>query len=482
MSPGRNSRLRTVGLLTLGLVGTGQVICAKDGTFLPPILPEVVVTGNYPTSPKDTYYSDQLSLKKYTRPQVDTPQSVTSVPRQLMDDTNASTMREVLKNVPGISLAAGEGGAQGDNLTIRGFTARNDIFLDGIRDFGSYYRDSFNWENVEVLKGPASVSFGRGSTGGVVNQVSKAPVKGAHLTGEETVGTAGKQRATLDVNEPLTNNAAIRLNVMAESSKVADRDIVESRRYGIAPSLALGMGTGTRMTLSYFYQQSDDIPDYGIPYLFNAPAPVSRHNFYGFKSDFLNTRANVVTIKAEHDLNDVTMLTNQFRYGHYTRKMRATEARIAGSPTIETPLDSITINRNEINTDSTETAFFNQFDSVSQFKTGDIEHTLVMGAEIAKETSNPTRYTIAGVPTTGLANPDESQSFSGTNTARTITDVISNSLGFYGIDTIKLFEQWEFTGGARWDQFNTVYSQNAASPSSFSATDRFTSWRGAVTY
>ncbi len=106
------------------------------------------------------------------------PQSITVVPQYVMQDQGVSTLRDTLRNVPGISLAAGEAGAQGDNLTIRGFTARNDIFLDGIRDFGSYYRDSFNYEQVEALEGPAGIQFGRGSTGGVINQESKIPAGG----------------------------------------------------------------------------------------------------------------------------------------------------------------------------------------------------------------------------------------------------------------------------------------------------------------
>ena len=117
----------------------------------------------------------RIDVDKFTEPLIETPQSVTVVPQFVIQDQGLSTLRDTLRNVPGISLAAGEAGAQGDNLTIRGFTARNDIFLDGIRDFGSYYRDSFNYEQVEALEGPAGIQFGRGSTGGVVNQESKVP-------------------------------------------------------------------------------------------------------------------------------------------------------------------------------------------------------------------------------------------------------------------------------------------------------------------
>src|SRR4029079_2191667 len=116
-----------------------------------------------------------ISIEKFSEPLIDTPQRVTVVPQFVMQEQAVSTLRDTLRNVPGISLAGGEAGAQGDNLTVRGFTALNDIFLDGVRDFGSYYRDSFNYEQVEALEGPAGIQFGRGSTGGVINQESKIP-------------------------------------------------------------------------------------------------------------------------------------------------------------------------------------------------------------------------------------------------------------------------------------------------------------------
>jgi catecholate siderophore receptor len=118
-------------------------------------------------------------------------------------DEGVTTLRDTLRNVPGISLAAGEAGAQGDNLTIRGFTARNDIFLDGIRDFGSYYRDTFNYEQVEALEGPAGIQFGRGSTGGVVNQESKVPTVQQFAQVQAQFGTDATRRITADVNQPV---------------------------------------------------------------------------------------------------------------------------------------------------------------------------------------------------------------------------------------------------------------------------------------
>ncbi len=259
---------------------------------------------------------DQVASPKYTSPILDTPQSISVVPGQIMSEQNTTTLRDALRNVAGISLAAGEGSSQGDNLTIRGFTARNDIFLDGIRDFGSYYRDTFDQEEVQVLEGPSAITFGRGTTGGVVNEVSKAPQMTPFIQGNATGGSDLTRRVALDVDEPLAklgSGAAFRLNLMGDDNKIADRDLAEYRRYGFAPSLALGLDGPTRVVFSYFHQSEDDTPDYGIPWLFNAPAPVAHNNYYGFQdANFLRTNDDILTAKIEHDVNQESLCATSF--------------------------------------------------------------------------------------------------------------------------------------------------------------------------
>ena len=163
-----------------------------------------------------------VALQQLPQSLLDTAQTVSVVPQFVLQEQAATTMRDGLRNVPGISIAAGEGGSQGDNLTIRGFSARNDIFLDGIRDFGSYYRDSFDYESIDVLQGPASAEFGRGSTGGVVNQESKVPRLQEHFGGTLQLGTNLMRRVTADVNEPIANipgGTAFRVNVVGSQKQ-----------------------------------------------------------------------------------------------------------------------------------------------------------------------------------------------------------------------------------------------------------------------
>jgi catecholate siderophore receptor len=488
--PHQNPANRSAWRLTALIMAHGLAIHAQAGTA--PSAPTSEATNATPAMEKTVITGQaggEITSQKFTEPLLDTPHSISVVPRQTLEDQGATTLRDALRNVAGISLAAGEGGAQGDNLTLRGFTARNDIFLDGMRDFGSYYRDPFHIEQVEVLKGPESVLFGRGSTGGVVNQATKTPERTPFVNGSLSFGTDLTRRATLDVNEPvpaLGQGTAVRLNLMGHASEVAGRDVTENQRFGVAPSLTLGLGTSTRATFSYFHQSEDDIPDYGVPWLFNGPAPVERHYFYGFRDDYLRTSVDMGTVRLEHDLNENISLRDQLRYANYSRDFRITEPQatttIGGKPpSPSTPLETILVRRNEIAGHSTETFFQNQLDSTVRFDTSFIQHTMVGGLEVGRETSDPTRYAWSAVPTTRLLSPNIDQAFSGTSTVSSKVQTTATSLGLYALDTLKLTDQWHLSGGFRWDYFDAEYA-NAVTGQSFDRVDTMPSWRGTVVY
>jgi catecholate siderophore receptor len=462
-----------------------------------------------------SYQSDQSSLPKLTQPMLDTPQSVDTVPQQLMQDQGVATLRDALRNVAGISLAAGEAGAQGDNLTLRGFTARNDIFIDGMRDFGSYYRDPFYLDSIEVLKGPASILFGRGSTGGVIEQNSKMPGLGSFANGSLAFGTDMKKRVTADVNQPLTalgQGAAFRLNFMAHDSNVAGRDAAENSRFGFAPTLALGLGTPTRINFSYLHQTEYDTPDYGLPWIYSSgvgaargiavPAPVNGANFYGFSNnDFLRTNVDVATAKIEHDLNDSITLRDQARFAHYVRQFRITEPQIyataapgaSGAAQLITPgtsLGAINVSRNQLYGTSLETFAQNQADVTAKFDTFFVNHTLVTGFEIGEETSDPRRYsTIGPFSTTSLVSPNSGQIYNASTFFASNTRTDAKTLAYYALDTLKLSEQWQLLGGIRLDRFAANYYQqtfnSAGAPSGYTAlnhTNDMASWRAGIVY
>ena len=282
------------------------------------------------------YTAANSGLTKLPEPLLDTPISVTTVTQQLMSDRGDTNLNDALRNAPGITLASNESSFMGNVPYIRGFSARTDMFLDGMRDIGMYYRDPFNMNQVEALEGPDSILFGRGSTGGVVEQDSKTPQLEQFIDASVSGGTNSLARAVGDVNMPIDGlgmPAALRINVMANTNKMADRDIAQYNRLGVAPSLVLGLGTPTRLTVSYFYQSDTDTPDFGVPWYFGRPAPVPRNNYYDFRSDREKTSANIGTVKLEHDFYDWLTLNAESRYAAYGRSETTGKPGLAANVT-----------------------------------------------------------------------------------------------------------------------------------------------------
>ena len=444
--------------------------------------------------------ANSIAMGKFTEPLIDTAQSISVVPQFVMKDEGVSTLKDTLRNVPGISLAAGEAGAQGDNLTIRGFTARNDIYLDGIRDFGSYYRDSFNYEQVDVLEGPAGVEFGRGATGGVINQESKLPEMHEFVNVQTQFGTDLTRRITADINEPIADTlggSAFRVNLMAQEGGVAGRDAAEIRRFGIAPSISIGLDTKTRATLSYVHLTESDTPDYGLPWLMNKLAPgVDRHSYFGFQDENdLKTNDDILTLRAEHEFSPNVTLRTIARAANYPRQAQITEPQICSNAALSVPVggvvaalptsavntalpcaytqasapSSIVVNRNQIQTKSVEGDLWDQTEVTARFNTFGIRHALVAGVEGGQEVSNPIRYSytinkINTVPTTSLVDPNEQQVFGGTGYVSSIAHAKADSVGLYFVDTMKLGRLFELSGGVRWDRFDTVYNLYQPTP------------------
>jgi catecholate siderophore receptor len=240
---------------------------ARDDTalFAESSLPLVHITA---TRVRDN--SIAASGAKFETPLRDIPQSVTVIDRKMLDSQAAASLKDSLRNVPGITLGAGEGGVIGDNINLRGFSARSDIFIDGLRDRGQYSRDVFSLQAIEVLKGPSSMLFGRGSTGGVINQISKKPELRDRGEVGVTVGSDDYYRATAEVNRKLSETSAARVAVFGQD---LTRDVVRNQDAGIAPSLRWGIGTPTEVTLSALIQRNRDLPDYGFPFVADSASP-----------------------------------------------------------------------------------------------------------------------------------------------------------------------------------------------------------------
>lgn len=464
---------------------------AADDT--PPVsatLPTVEVQGDVETPLKP----ETLNSPRFAQPLLDTAQTVNIVPQELISERAATTLRDVLRNVSGISMQAGEGGTPaGDQLTLRGFSARTDIFIDNVRDIGGYTRDPFNVEQVEVVKGPSSDYSGRGSTGGSINLVSKAPKTEAFGSAEVTLGTDAFQRYSVDSNLPLGNGddkptSALRLNAMLLQQDVAGRDVVENKRYGVAPSLAFGIGSPTEITLSLFHIEQDNVPDYGIPWVpetnvplaqyANEPAPVDFSNWYGLKDrDFEVTRATTATVRVDQRLSDSARLRNVTRWGQTDRDSLITAPRFVSddSTDIRRSDEKYRDQRNEILTNVT--------DVTVDLQTGALKHRILVGLEAAREREDKYTQVVTGTdsPATDLFNPDPDDPYlENYQRTGTLGTAEATTTAVYVSDSVQLSERWKLNGGVRWDHFEFELRPDAVPLTE--RTDIMFSYRAGVTF
>jgi catecholate siderophore receptor len=430
------------------------------------------------------------SIQALTATIQQTPQAINLVPKQVLEEQGVASLQDALRNVPGVTLNAGEGGSHGDAINLRGFPASDDFFLDGMRDTGFYTRDDFNLEAIEVYKGPASTLFGRGSTGGVVDQVSKAPRLSGFADGAITLGTNNEIRGVADVDIPISGDAALRIDAMGMRANVTDRDFVFNSRWGIAPTLKVGFGGRTSLTLSLFHQQEDDIPDYGVPFVAGRPAPVPRNTYYGLPTDdrFV-TNVNIVTAKLNHEFSDQLSVSETLRYGNYWYDSRQTAPHydptgVVPPPTAATPLDQILIWRDRPSSAGVVTTELSQTEATWRVTSGATANTLVSGLDLDSEVASLTRYVnqISQIAPTPLLDPDPFEAFPGTQTAirqepRTATDTI----GVFGLDTLDLGPHLSLIGGLRFDRFNAQFNEPITG-THFNHTDNIPSPRAALVY
>ena len=397
---------------------------------------------------------------------LNTPQSVTVVSSELISAQGATRLEDALKNVPGITLNAGEGAARGDTVNIRGFSAFNDFFIDGIRDAAVYTRDIFDADAVEVLEGPSAVLFGRGSTGGAINQVTKAPLLTPLANLTSLIGTNDLIRSTGDFNFPFATAAAFRLNVMGESSEAAGRDFVKNRRWGIAPAVAFGIGQQDSLIFTYLHQHENNVPDGGIPFLDGAPAPVPRSNDYGLVSDVNTTLDDIATARYKHDFSSDVSIANTLRYAHYEFNFQSAMPNFGATiPTATTPLADILVGRDQPGSSGVQTNLTEQVDFTAHFSTGPITHALITGIEVARQTSDLDRYlnpfntNNTWVPETSLLDPNPVEPLPEILPVASRQDTTARSDSFYVTDTIGFNQYFDLLASARYDRFSADYHQ-----------------------
>jgi catecholate siderophore receptor len=404
------------------------------------------------------YKVDESTNPKLPDSLQDTPQSITVVPLEVMREQAAFSLRDALRNVTGVSIAAGEGGgAQGDNLTLRGFSARNDIFVDGIRDFGQYTRDTFNLESVEVLKGPSAVMFGRGSTGGAINQVSKSPSLQPGRTFSLTSGYGPTVRGTVDVNQPLGDTSALRLNLLGYYNDVVDRDEIWLSRFGIAPAYTVGLGTPTQFSAYFYYTHDEGTPDYGFPYVSGTVPDVPRGNNYALANqDFERDDVYILTLRLDHAFSDAIKMRNALRVAYYHREAAVSPP---ANPVVPagTPLSLITVTRGHTERDEHDSNFTEQTDFTFRFDTWGLKHTLIAGVEFSYEISDVTRWGFTNIPTTNLIFPDPLRPTDMGRTTNFRGRTEAFNFGAYFVDEIAITQWLKIMGGLRFDHFDTDF-------------------------
>lgn len=471
-------------------VAAAQAATPK-GETAPVTLREITVQG---AASRDDFNPSGSQLSKLPADLRDVPQLVTIVNRALMESQGVSSLADALRNVPGITIGGAEGGQIGNNINLNGFSARTDIYLDGFRDRGQYYRDTFALDQVEVLMGPSSMLFGRGSTGGVINQVSKKPQLKAATEVTGSVTTNGLVRATADVNTPTGDTSAFRVSAMAQDGKPSTRDEMTVQDFGIAPSWRYGIGTSTEITLSALLQHNEDMPDYGLPAINGHPVNVDRNTYYGFNND--RTRQNIASLSAgvDHKFSPNLRLRNVTAFNYVETDARETAPNAVGTinaagaftalTTTNLPLSQLYVRQQSHDRNIRDYSIFNQTELTAKFDTGPIKHTLLTGLEFGHDgynnqnyyrngscgttPLNPTGTTAGYVACTPVVDPvyRDSPGSVATSTGN-LQGGSANTVAVYANDSIEFTKQWKAVAGLRYDKYiasisNSINAGNTA--------------------
>jgi catecholate siderophore receptor len=453
-----------------------------DGTSLMATYTGSVVTVEVRGARESVEVTGQLprvESPKYATPLSSTPQTIQVIPQSVMTEQGTFTLSDALRNVPGITMQAGEGGGAsnttGDMFNMRGFNAANSLFVDNVRDDGLISRDVFNLEQVEVYLGPTGTDVGRGNAAGYVNMSTKVPTPVAAYGGTVSAGSQETVRVTADLNQPLTigdagswlSNSAVRLNVLWQDGGVAGRDYAENGRKSIAPSLAMGLDTNTRIILQGQFTDQDNLPDYGVPAAawkepltpdaIQASAPVDQSNYYGSPDvDYDEASQGSVTARVEHDLTTGWTLRNQTRYNQTEREAAITtiQSPAAWNPATEMVTLARQLNRRE------NSIINNQTTLSGRLQTGRLGHALTAGLELIGEDYSAPGLTGAGsVDPVSIYTPAPFapvSEFAPVPSGAT-ADGRTNTIAVSAFDVVNLGARVQLNGGLRVERYDTDY-------------------------
>ena len=431
------------------------------------------------------YRADMVDSPKFTQPLLDTPQTIGIITRDLFEQQGATTLTEALRNSPGVgTFYVGENGSTttGDGIYMRGFDTSGSIFVDGVRDLGSISRDLFNIEQVEVTKGPDGTEYGRTAPTGAINMVTRQPLLEDRAAGSVAYGSSQQQRLTADLNRRINEHAAFRLDAVGQDSGVPGRDRVRNRRWGVAPSLAFGLGTPTRVYLDALHVRQDNVPDGGVPTLglpgYGSPDParpqlglagrVDSGNFYGTAQDHDQVTADMLTLIVQHDFSADLALRNTTRWGrtrqdYLLTSFRADAANLLtpdlADPSSWTLARSLPTFKHQSNRILT-----NQTNLTANFASGRVIHNLSAGIELTEEKASDVGMApldASAWPAANLYHPDPRVGGLRYGPSGAWSTGTTDTAAAYAFDTLKFGERWQVTAGLRLDRYTTRFQSVA---------------------
>lgn len=439
-------------------------------------LPEVKVRSAREAEP--TYNPPTaISATKIEAPLRDIPQTVNVVPQAVLRDQGARSMQDVLKTIPGIGLSSGDG--QRDQVTIRGFSAIADQFIDGLRDDALYFRDLSNIEQVEVIKGPASVLYGRGSAGGLINRISKKPGIDKNEVSLQ-IGSWNQRRGEFDLaRNDSDNDVAFRVaGALERGDSYRDQQFLE--RDALAPSLSVMLGDATRLLIQGEYLSDRRVTDFGIPAYQGRPVDVPAGTYYGAADarhfDYTQSRVNALGFTLDHRINGEWSLRNAFRHYDYTLDRNNT---LVGS--VNESAQTASLNRSNVLRQ--EDGYFNQTELVQKTRFAGMPNQLLYGVELGRQSKDQLFRTQNNIATVSLFNP-VAPALPFTVTAAPSTDNlgIMKVASAYVQDLATLSERWKALAGVRYDRFEQETQERRAGQPSLSRTDTAWSPRAGLVY
>ncbi|MFA5970606.1 MAG: TonB-dependent receptor [Sphingomonas sp.] len=475
---------------------------------------------------------------------LNTPKSIVEVSSDVIQQTGSTTLADALRTIPGITFGAAEGGNPiGDRPFIRGFDSQGSIYVDGVRDLASQTREVFAVDSVQVVRGSDSTLGGRGSSGGTINIVSKLPTAETFAAGTASLGNADYKRVTGDVNVRLSDFAAFRVEALWHDQGVVGRDAIRQNRWGVAPSLTLGLNSPTRLTVGFYHLESHELPDSGLPFLYtiaNAPGTgniytspalgkittisgatgyVDRSTFYGLANrDFRDAVTNQATIRAEHDFGGIT-LRNTARYNRSTQAYifllpDDSQGNVFGTDASNPATAGGQVWRRANTRYGYTESIIDQTDLFGTFSTGSISHSFAAGAEFSWEKARRGAFVLADGRTlsprctsaavaryncTSLFTPNPNDPWVNyVSDTSSITTPITRQLpiqetqndaetqSVYGFDSITLLPSLILNVGARFDHFKSTVQPGqavtAVAPYRLGRSDNLFNWQAGLVF